>query len=88
MIEEFLFFHDFVIVNLVFILSGIMILIVRTWLGKRLDTTLLEGQLLEGLWTTIPALVLIQIAVPSLLLLYSLDERAEGVLRIKAIGHQ
>lgn len=88
LIEEFLFFHDFVIINLVFILSGIGWLIVQTWLGRRLDTTLLEGQVLEGLWTTIPALVLVQIAVPSLLLLYSLDESADGVLRVKAIGHQ
>jgi len=88
LIEEFLFFHDFVIINLVFILSGITVLIIRTWIGRSLDTTLLEGQVLEGLWTTIPALVLVQIAVPSLLLLYSLDERADGILRIKAIGHQ
>ena len=32
--------------------------------------------------------MLVQIAIPSLLLLYSLDERAESQLTLKAMGHQ
>ena len=49
---------------------------------------LIEGQLVECVWTVVPALILIGIAVPSLTLLYSLDDRRECSLTIKAVGHQ
>ena len=42
-------------------------------LGAR-DKSLREGQLLEGIWTVAPALILIRIAAPSLTLLYGIEE--------------
>lgn len=44
--------------------------------------------LIEIIWTTIPALILCVIAVPSFTLLYSLDALVEPALTIKAIGRQ
>ncbi len=44
--------------------------------------------LIEIIWTTIPALILCVIAIPSFTLLYSLDEIVEPSLTIKAIGRQ
>lgn len=44
--------------------------------------------LIEVVWTTIPAILLCIIAVPSFTLLYSLDEIVEPSLTIKAIGRQ
>jgi len=44
--------------------------------------------LIEIIWTTIPALTLCVIAVPSFTLLYSLDEIVLPSLTIKAIGRQ
>jgi cytochrome c oxidase subunit 2 len=44
--------------------------------------------LIEIIWTTVPALILCVIAVPSFTLLYSLDEIVEPSLTIKAIGRQ
>lgn len=44
--------------------------------------------LIEIVWTTVPALILCVIAVPSFTLLYSLDEIVEPSLTIKAIGRQ
>lgn len=44
--------------------------------------------LIEIVWTTIPAIILCIIAVPSFTLLYSLDEIVEPSLTIKAIGRQ
>jgi group II intron reverse transcriptase/maturase len=44
--------------------------------------------LIEIIWTTIPAIILCIIAVPSFTLLYSLDEIVEPSLTIKAIGRQ
>jgi cytochrome c oxidase subunit 2 len=43
---------------------------------------------LEIVWTIIPALILVIIAIPSFSLLYSMDEIVEPLLTIKIIGHQ
>jgi cytochrome c oxidase subunit 2 len=52
------------------------------------NKNLLEMQMVESVWTVIPALILAQIALPSLLLLYMLDESVDRTLTIKAVGHQ
>lgn len=43
---------------------------------------------LEIIWTVIPTIILIFIAVPSFILLYSLDEVINPSITLKAIGHQ
>ena len=43
---------------------------------------------LEIIWTIIPAVILLFIAVPSFSLLYSMDEIVDPLLTIKVIGHQ
>ena len=53
-----------------------------------INKNLLEGQLVECVWTLIPGLILIQIALPSLTLLYLLDDSPEASVTIKALGHQ
>jgi cytochrome c oxidase subunit 2 len=49
---------------------------------------LLDGQFIEIIWTVVPALILLVIALPSLRLLYLIDEVAEPSLTLKAVGHQ
>lgn len=53
-----------------------------------INKNLLEIQIVERIWTIIPAIILVQIALPSLLLLYILDESIDRSLTLKAIGHQ
>jgi cytochrome c oxidase subunit 2 len=43
---------------------------------------------LEIVWTIIPAIILLLIAVPSFALLYSLDEVIDPAVTLKVIGHQ
>jgi len=43
---------------------------------------------LEIIWTLIPAVVLMLIAIPSFALLYSMDELLDPTFTFKAIGHQ
>lgn len=57
-------------------------------MNKFVNKNLLEIQLIEAIWTVIPAVILIQVALPSLLLLYILDEAADSSLTIKTMGHQ
>jgi len=47
-----------------------------------------HGAFIEVVWTIIPALILVAIAVPSFALLYSVDERADPALTVKVVGHQ
>lgn len=43
---------------------------------------------MEVIWTVIPTLILIIIAIPSFALLYSMDELLEPSVTVKIIGHQ
>ena len=56
--------------------------------NKYININLLERQIIECIWTIIPAIILIQIAIPSLLLLYILEESIDSSLTIKVLGHQ
>ena len=47
-----------------------------------------HGTMLELGWTIAPTLILLMIALPSMALLYSIDEIVEPSLTIKVIGHQ
>lgn len=47
-----------------------------------------HGSVIEVVWTLVPALLLIGIAVPSFALLYSADELIEPALTLKVVGHQ
>jgi cytochrome c oxidase subunit 2 len=49
---------------------------------------LYEGQMIELIWTVIPALILVFIALPSLRALYLLDEVKTPAMTLKTIGHQ
>jgi len=49
---------------------------------------LVHASALEIIWTIIPALILVVIAIPSFSLLYSVDEIIEPLFSVKVIGHQ
>nr|ADK34184.1 cytochrome oxidase subunit II [Mongolotmethis gobiensis] len=48
----------------------------------------LQGHLIETIWTALPAITLIFIAMPSLRLLYMLDDSIDALITIKTIGRQ
>nr|YP_008757610.1 cytochrome c oxidase subunit II [Lepidocampa weberi]AEV44875.1 cytochrome c oxidase subunit II [Lepidocampa weberi] len=88
LMEQLLFFHDhtMLIIMMIVVLVGYMMTsLMFTSLTFRF---LLEGQNIEIIWTILPAVILIFIALPSLHLLYLLDEIYSPSLTIKAIGHQ
>ena len=86
--EEIIFFHDFTLIILRIILRGVGVILLGSLGNKRLQSGLLSGHLLEAVWTFFPALILLQIVVPSLLLLYALEESHGRALSLKAAGHQ
>lgn len=50
--------------------------------------TRVHGTVIEVIWTIIPALILVTIAIPSFALLYAVDEVVDPALTVKIIGHQ
>jgi cytochrome c oxidase subunit 2 len=49
--------------------------------------SVVHGTVIEIIWTIIPALILVVIAIPSFALLYSVDERVDPALTLKCIGN-
>lgn len=47
-----------------------------------------HAPILEIVWTLIPSIILVFVAIPSFSLLYSMDEIIEPLFTIKVIGHQ
>merc|ERR1712042_300913 len=87
-IEELIFLHDFINIILIFIIRFVGYIIVRIIYNSYINIRLLERQVIECIGTIIPAVILIQIAIPSLLLLYILDESVDSSLTVKVLGHQ
>merc|ERR1711962_1620367 len=88
LMEKIIFLHDFITIILVFIIRFVGYCLLYAIFNKLIAKNLIERQVIECVWTIIPALILIQIAIPSLLLLYILDESIDSRLTIKIIGHQ
>jgi cytochrome c oxidase subunit 2 len=53
-----------------------------------ISSTLIHGTLLEIIWTVMPAIILLIIAIPSFSLLYAMDEVISPAITIKTLGHQ
>ena len=69
---------------------GLMLYIFIRFNRKRNPTpqTFTHKPVIEVLWTVIPVIVLVAIAIPSFRLLYFMDRTSEAEMTIKAIGHQ
>nr|QIV24824.1 cytochrome c oxidase subunit II [Archetypus frenchi] len=88
LMEQLSFFHDHTLMILVIITALVGQMLASMFFNKFSHRYLLEGQLIEVIWTILPAVTLIFIALPSLRLLYILDEVNMPSITIKTIGHQ
>nr|URT60674.1 cytochrome c oxidase subunit 2 [Bullanga florida] len=88
LMEQLTFFHDHTLLILMMITILVAYLLSTLFFNKFINRFLLEGQTIEIIWTILPAITLIFIALPSLRLLYLLDEVDNPSVTLKAIGHQ
>nr|YP_009185829.1 cytochrome c oxidase subunit II [Euryusa optabilis]ALO70556.1 cytochrome c oxidase subunit 2 [Euryusa optabilis] len=88
LMEQLLFFHDHTLMILLMITVLVGYIMSNLFFNKYNYRYLLEGQMIELIWTILPAMTLIFIALPSLRLLYLLDEINNPLITIKTIGHQ
>lgn len=88
LIEQLTFFHDHTLIILTIITTLVGYIIASLFFNSLTNRILLEGQTIEIIWTVLPAITLIFIALPSLRLLYLLDEVRDPSITLKTIGHQ
>nr|YP_007025673.1 cytochrome c oxidase subunit II [Neaxius glyptocercus]AEW68312.1 cytochrome c oxidase subunit II [Neaxius glyptocercus] len=88
LMEQLIFFHDHAMVVIILIVTFVGYMMSSLFFNKFINRFLLENQNIEIIWTILPALILIFIALPSLRLLYLLDEVNNPSVTLKTIGHQ
>nr|UEP16621.1 cytochrome c oxidase subunit II [Megalotomus costalis] len=88
LMEQLIFFHDHTLMILLMITILVAYIMITLMNNKLINRFLLEGQNIEFFWTLMPAITLIFIALPSLHLLYLIDEVNNPMLTLKVIGHQ
>lgn len=86
--EELLSFHDHALI-IVFLISSLVLYIISLILTTSLThTSTIDAQEVETIWTILPAIILILIALPSLRILYMIDEINNPAVTVKTLGHQ
>nr|YP_007317379.1 cytochrome c oxidase subunit II [Corallianassa coutierei]AGA56156.1 cytochrome c oxidase subunit II [Corallianassa coutierei] len=88
LMEQLIFFHDHAMVVIIMIVSFVGYMMGSLFFNKYINRFLLENQNIEIVWTIVPAVILVFIALPSLRLLYLLDEVNSPSVTLKVIGHQ
>nr|YP_010954464.1 cytochrome c oxidase subunit II [Lisarda rhypara]WMV02027.1 cytochrome c oxidase subunit 2 [Lisarda rhypara] len=88
LMEQLIFFHDHTLMILIMITVLVSYMMTTVLFNKLTNRYLLEGQTIELIWTILPAITLIFIALPSLRILYLMDEINNPLITIKSIGHQ
>ena len=88
LIEQLIFFHDHTLLILVIVTVIVAYIITILFFNNYINRFLLHGQIIEIIWTILPAIILIFIALPSIRILYLLDEVNNPSITLKAIGHQ
>nr|YP_010140041.1 cytochrome c oxidase subunit II [Balala fujiana]QQK57697.1 cytochrome c oxidase subunit II [Balala fujiana] len=88
LMEQLILFHDHTMMIIIIITMMVMYMTLSMTMNKYMNRMLLESQMMELIWTLIPAVMLIFIALPSLKILYLIEELNKPNITVKAIGHQ
>lgn len=81
-------FHDHAMIILTLIVVMTLYLIVSIVSIKNFNKYIMERQEVETVWTMLPGVMLVFIAVPSLSTLYFIEDSKNCYLLIKVVGHQ
>nr|YP_009339294.1 cytochrome c oxidase subunit II [Gmelinoides fasciatus]APL97184.1 cytochrome c oxidase subunit II [Gmelinoides fasciatus] len=86
--EQLISFHDSTMSILITVILTVLMTMIFISSCKLTDRFLLQQQNIELIWTVAPVLVIVFIAMPSVQVLYLLDDPSSPNLTIKTIGHQ
>jgi len=88
LVQNLVWLHDAalaVVVIVVWVVSAALFTVVSNVHSCR---TVYSAHRLEIIWTAVPGIILLCLAVPSIRLLYKIDEIVDPQVTVKAIGHQ
>nr|UAT98230.1 cytochrome c oxidase subunit I [Eleutheronema rhadinum] len=88
LMEELVYFHDHAVLIIFTISTFVLYTILAMVTANLTDKLILDSQEVEVIWTVLPAVILIVLALPSLRILYLMDEINNPHITVKAIGHQ
>lgn len=87
--------HHDLMFFITFIFFFVLVVLARTlyyYSDMTTDTSdsrnVVHGTTIEIIWTVVPSLILLVVALPSFALLYSIDEVIDPAVTIKCVGHQ
>nr|WKK30298.1 cytochrome oxidase c subunit 2 [Ancistrocerus nigricornis] len=86
--DQLIFFHDLTLMLIISITSCIIYIFYFLFINKFTNRFMMNNHMIELIWTIIPMLTLLFIAMPSLKILYLLEETSPPIISIKTIGHQ
>lgn len=81
-------FHDHAILIVTLVIVIVFYAFISLIINKFTRNNIFEAQEIETVWTILPAITLLFLALPSLRLLYLIDEITNPSFTIKTIGHQ
>jgi cytochrome c oxidase subunit 2 len=87
-IELLNYFHDYMIVILILIITFVTYMFGYVSVSPHIDKYTVDSHVLETVWTVVPMFILLFIAFPSLYLLYLIEEVSKPSLSVKVVGHQ
>nr|QFZ89439.1 cytochrome oxidase subunit II [Megascolecidae sp. YN201753-02] len=81
-------FHDHALIILTLVLTVVSYALIALMFNNYINRYIMEAQTIETVWTILPALILLTLALPSLRILYITDEVSNPSLTVKTVGHQ
>nr|UZG66122.1 cytochrome c oxidase subunit 2 [Abscondita chinensis] len=88
LMEQLTFIPDHTMMILTIITLMVIYIMMSLMMKKYINRLLLEGEMIELIWTMSPGITLNFIALPSLQLLYYLDEINMPLVWVNSMGHQ
>nr|AVW86153.1 cytochrome c oxidase subunit 2 [Panthalis oerstedi] len=86
--SQLIYFHDHAMLLITLIIAMVSYAILSLMMNKLISTNVFEAQEIETIWTVLPAFTLLFLALPSLRLLYLMDEVTDPSFTMKTVGHQ
>lgn len=80
--------HDIILIILLIIIIFILYLLIWFIINNFINKNILHNQIIEIIWTIIPIFILLIMVIPSLKILYIIEEVNNPYLTLKIIGHQ
>lgn len=86
-------FHDALLILISIITAFVMLLLLYVMVrfnarANPVPSKTAHNTLIEVIWTVVPVMILVGVAIPSFKLMYFADRTEEAEMTIKAVGHQ